>query len=97
MPEENIIPTETPGEGAGQGEGAGNIETGEAAQGEAPAYAGFETPEALIEAYQKPSGQVQELESLKGRLANDLGEARGEAAEAKTEPGRDRGELGGAI
>jgi len=64
------------GQGGAEGEGAGEG-TGEGTGSETPTtYGGFETPEALAAEYEKVSGQVKELESLKGRQGTELGELR---------------------
>lgn len=62
--------------GADLGTGADGQGGGE---GEPTGYAGFETPEALAEAYQSTTGQVEslskqikDLESIKGRQGNEM-------------------------
>ena len=52
---------------------------GEAAQ-EAPDYAGFQTPDELAAAYQRVLADKESLESLKGRMGNELGRVRMEHA-----------------
>jgi len=49
---------------------------GEDTTDEAPNYAGFSTPEELAEAYQRTLSDKENLERLKGRMGNELGQIR---------------------
>ena len=53
---------------------------GEDAAEEAPNYGGFSTPEELAAAYQKTLADKENLERLKGRMGNELGQIRSEHA-----------------
>ena len=72
MPNEEET-TLTPGDESGRG---GEPET----ETLTPDYAGFQTPDELVTDYQRLKDEVEQLGSLKGRLGNEVGEAR-EAAE----------------
>lgn len=61
---------EAPDTGQGEGE----------AQEAQPDYAGFQSPEELAAAYQRVLADKEGLESLKGRMGNELGRIRNEHA-----------------
>ena len=83
MSEEGKAPINGQGEGAPAGQGEGAAGEGEGGEKQTPAFAGFETSEELVTAHEKLvadseglQGQVTELESLKGRQGNELGQLR---------------------